>query len=603
MSARASDFTIELGPGIRISARRLWVENLLITANSGGGKSVAGRQLMEQAAAHCAMVVFDNKGEFWSLREAIDVILVGRKGELPIDVAIAADLARFVRANGCRVVIDLSGVDDETKQAFVATFVSALLGLPDELWRVPLLVYVSEAQLLAPEEGRPVSRKAIRDLATLGRQQRICTVIDTQRLAEVAKAVIGSVTNNMMIGRLSSDVDLARATNAMGYGGRNGKELAAQMRRFDPGWFLCSGQAFDPDGTVDDEGQLVPVRTNPKTRTRHVDPAEDFDLVPPPPSASVRSLVAALAKLATEHASSSEPQSSGRSGKRTGPALAPVAVDSDAIARARHEGYDEGYIRGSADARARAESALADLIEEVRQQLIALSGEPMTGMLAAQLATLTEAFPAGGAPIDHSRRTAIQQRVAARSRRSPRARVSAPESPKLERSKVRPTAPLDDSGAPERILMVALAHPGRVSKDRVAVLARVSTRKSTLRNALTKLRGRGDIVSHGDEIEATAKARREHPSVPALPTGRALLEFWRDELGDGAPRQLFDCFVLFDGPIDAAKLAELSGVRNDRSTMRNALTKLRRLGLITKGRPPQLNPELRVAIGKKARAA
>lgn len=583
MTTRASDFTIELGPGLRLSARKLWVENLLITANSGGGKSVAGRQLIEQALPHCAMVVFDYKGEFWSLRDAFDVILVGRKGELPIDVAIAPELARFVREQGCRVVVDLSGVDEDTKQAFVAAFVAALLGLPDRLWRVPMLVYVSEAQMFAPEEGRPVSRKAIRDLATLGRQQRICTVLDTQRIAEVAKAALGSV-NNRMFGRLNSDVDLARATGALGLSGKNAKAAALQMKRFEPGWFFCEGPAFDPDGTTNADGDLAPARTNPKTRTRHIDPAEDFDLVPPPPSASVTKLLGAL----TSRAAQAKADTDAKPEAAAEPGAGLRKMWSREEKAAKQEDYDLGFAAGrdagrreaSDELRAAAERVLRgyhDSICKGLEQTVGVVNETFTRRLD-ELVGLSPSEPAPTLP-----RSAPARRA--------RVTTSAPKTALVG----------DGDGAPERVLMVLLAHPGRVSRARVAIMAHVSVQKSTLRNALTKLKGRGDIVTIGDELEATAKARREHPNVPPLPTGAELVEFWRGELGEGAPRQLFETFVRERSWMTHSYLAEKSGVRNDKSTMRNALTKLRGLGLITKGRTPQLHPELVDALEKVPR--
>ncbi len=54
---------------------------LLIQANSGGGKSWLLRLIAERAGIQT--IVLDNEGEFASLREAVDVLLVGASGELP----------------------------------------------------------------------------------------------------------------------------------------------------------------------------------------------------------------------------------------------------------------------------------------------------------------------------------------------------------------------------------------------------------------------------------------------------------------------------------------------------------------------------------------
>jgi DNA helicase HerA-like ATPase len=56
---------------------------LLIQANSGGGKSWLLRLIAERAGIQT--IVLDNEGEFASLREAVDVLLVGAGGELTAD--------------------------------------------------------------------------------------------------------------------------------------------------------------------------------------------------------------------------------------------------------------------------------------------------------------------------------------------------------------------------------------------------------------------------------------------------------------------------------------------------------------------------------------
>jgi hypothetical protein len=57
---------------------------LLIQANSGGGKSWLLRLIAERAGIQA--IVLDNEG----LREAVDVLLVGARGELPANPRHAA---------------------------------------------------------------------------------------------------------------------------------------------------------------------------------------------------------------------------------------------------------------------------------------------------------------------------------------------------------------------------------------------------------------------------------------------------------------------------------------------------------------------------------
>jgi hypothetical protein len=78
---------------------------LLIQANSGGGKSWLLRLIAERAGIQT--IVLDNEGEFASLREAVDVLLVGAGGELTADPRHAALLARRLLEYKVSAVVDL----------------------------------------------------------------------------------------------------------------------------------------------------------------------------------------------------------------------------------------------------------------------------------------------------------------------------------------------------------------------------------------------------------------------------------------------------------------------------------------------------------------
>lgn len=615
MATRASDFTIELGPGLRISARKLWVENMLIVANSGGGKSVAGRQLIEQCAPHCAMVVFDYKGEYWSLREAFDVIIVGRKGELPIDVAIAPKLASFVRESGCRVVVNLSGVDEDTKAAFVAAFADALLSLPEDMWRMPLLVYVSEAQMLAPEQGRPVSRKAIRDLGTLGRQMRICTVLDTQRLAELAKAALGSV-NNRMFGRQNSDVDLARATAALGLSGRNAKKAASEMKQFDPGTFACEGAAFlFGDEAVETSGMTC-ARTNPKTKTRHIDPAEDFDLVPPPPSANVRALVQALGRQA--QAARAEPivDRDSKPSKR-----AAASVSSPAGEDRYQQGYDKGLVDGRMEAYAAVRRLGADFIAELgeafKRKLGVITGE-LPSLLNATLLDFNAAIHGLRGPEEPDRLThAPVRRGAARTPVEYDGVVASTVAPVRARPQPRgapKTETADGLGDSQRdkYLRVIISAGGPISRRRAAMMAGIGTRSSSLRDVTSMLKRDGMVETSPSEIWATEAAKTRYPNVAPPMWGEELIEHWLRFFKLAAARDLLEVLINAkrhgEGPLSREEAAHRANISIRSSNWRDGMSLLRRAKIMNPGEELELTVDFWAAISsgppkKRKRAA
>jgi uncharacterized protein len=78
---------------------------LLVQANSGGGKSWLLRLIAERAGIQT--IILDDEGEFASLREAVDMLLVGAAGELPAVPRQAALLARRLIEYKVSAVVDL----------------------------------------------------------------------------------------------------------------------------------------------------------------------------------------------------------------------------------------------------------------------------------------------------------------------------------------------------------------------------------------------------------------------------------------------------------------------------------------------------------------
>jgi len=72
--------------GVNIDIQRILEGRLLIVANSGGGKSYTIRKFMEVTHGKVQQILIDIEGEFSSLREKFDYILVGKDGDIPINI-------------------------------------------------------------------------------------------------------------------------------------------------------------------------------------------------------------------------------------------------------------------------------------------------------------------------------------------------------------------------------------------------------------------------------------------------------------------------------------------------------------------------------------
>src|SRR5919205_1007321 len=100
----------------------------LICASSGLGKSWLLRLISETVASSVQTIIIDPEGEFSSLREKLDLLIVSENGDLRADIRSAGLLARKLAETGVSAVIDiydLPGKEDPwvKRRMFVAEFI------------------------------------------------------------------------------------------------------------------------------------------------------------------------------------------------------------------------------------------------------------------------------------------------------------------------------------------------------------------------------------------------------------------------------------------------------------------------------------------------
>jgi Helicase HerA, central domain len=259
---------------------------LLIQANSGGGKSWLLRLIAERAGIQT--IVLDNEGEFASLREAVDVLLVGAGGELTADPRHAALLARRLLEYKVSAVVDLYELKLPDRRRFLKLFLESLVHLPRDLWR-PTLVVLDEAHIYCPERGSEdaESTEAVISLMSQGRKRGFAGIIATQRLSKLHKDAAAEA-NNVIIGRTWLDADQVRAGDALGLS----KSDRLKLRDVGQGEFYAFGPAFGQPGVVHFRSDQV--------RTTHPRPGQRHLLTAPAPSRAIRGVLAKFADLPQE---------------------------------------------------------------------------------------------------------------------------------------------------------------------------------------------------------------------------------------------------------------------------------------------------------------
>lgn len=174
---------------------KLIASKLLLQAASGGGKSWAIRQLCEETYGKVPQIIIDPEGEFHTLREQYDYVLVAvRGGDIEASPKTAALLARRLVELSASAVIDLSEMKPGEQRLFVRRFLEAMLALPRDLWH-PTLVVIDEFHLFAPESGHgeAESLDACSDFSARARKRGFCLVGATTRIAKLHKDVAGNL--------------------------------------------------------------------------------------------------------------------------------------------------------------------------------------------------------------------------------------------------------------------------------------------------------------------------------------------------------------------------------------------------------------------------
>jgi uncharacterized protein len=230
------------GAPASLDLEELLATRLLVQGNSGSGKSHLLRRLLEQSAPWVQQAILDPEGDFVTLAEQFDHLVIKADDHTERGLQVAGERARIHRIS---TVLNLEGLDAENQMRRAAAFLGGLFEVDRNHW-YPMLVVVDEAQLFAPaiagevsDEARKLSLGAMTNLMCRGRKRGLAGVIATQRLAKLAKNVAAEASNFLM-GRTFLDIDMARAADLLGMERRQ----ADAFRDLERGQFMALGPAL-----------------------------------------------------------------------------------------------------------------------------------------------------------------------------------------------------------------------------------------------------------------------------------------------------------------------------------------------------------------------
>ncbi|QWC58258.1 DUF87 domain-containing protein [Erythrobacter sp. 3-20A1M] len=280
---------------VTFDVEELLATRLLVQGNSGSGKSHLLRRILEESAGLVQQVVIDPEGDFASLADVFDHVVIDAAAYSAAEIEALAGRIREHRAS---VVLALEGLEVEQQIRCAAQFLNALFDAPRAHW-YPALVVVDEAQMFAPSQGgemaedtRRMTLSAMTNLMCRGRKRGLAGIVATQRLAKLAKNVAAEASNFLM-GRTFLDIDMQRAADLLGMERRQ----AERIRDLERGHFLALGPAISRRPQAVKIGPvktgkalavegLMPLPEAPRAEMESLlvkDLAEEVAAAPPPP--------------------------------------------------------------------------------------------------------------------------------------------------------------------------------------------------------------------------------------------------------------------------------------------------------------------------------
>jgi len=559
-----------------------------IVARRGAGKTYTALKLTEELVrASLPVAVLDPLGVCYGLRTSADgksaglpvTILGGDFGDLPLEPTDGAVVARFIVEHPGAYVLDLSGPGFDSLRSqdrFAEDFMVALYRAKNSD-RTPLHLVMDEADSFAPQRpGEDQKRMlgAAEAIVRRGRSRGLGVTLITQRPAVINKNVLSQVELLVAL-----QVTAPQDRKALEEWAKGFSEKPDRDRFLDGLARLKVGEAWLWSPAWLGIFQQVMVK-------RRV----TFDSSSTPKAGETRTIPRVLAPVDLD-ALKAEMEASIEKAKAEDPKVLAATIREQAkrIRELEAVSPTPDVVEAVVEVPVVPPELVAalDSYRGLHERLIQTTGAlvdemaPVTAAVEKALLECEVGSPATKAKLPAARpiaRTGTPAPAPAPRPARPAAR-STRDSP-VENPESTPTFGPDS--APARILAALAKFPDGRTRRQLAALTGLAARKSTIRNALSTLRVAGLIEEQGDLIRLTDAGVDAAGGVDPLPTGPALLDHWRSEVGgaDSAPRRIFDLLVdRWPETLSRADITDQTGY--DGSTLRNALSKLRSYDLIT----------------------
>lgn len=585
---------LKLGDGLNIPIEMAG-QAVALVGIRGSGKTNTGGVIAEELLDHGQqIVVIDPTDAWWGLRSKYPVFIFGgMHGDLELTENDGKTLAEFVVQERVPVILSLRHLRKGAQRRLITEFCEELYHLKGRTeYRTPLTVFIDEAPQFIPqrvigEMARLVG--AVQDMILLGRSVGFGVVMISQRFATL-NADVRTQADTVIVHRLPSPLD----RKALNEWIEENASIAEQKEVLSSLATLKTGEAWlwAPYFDLFKRQQIRARRTFDSSAApkRGAAPAVPKDLT----KIDIEKLKGKMAS-AIETAKANDPKELKRqigelrkenerlsktanviTSKTTAEKPVPALTDADraliekladairlrledagsqmrtlqarlqvAVTDAAHE-----YFNDNLDV---ARKAMADIEGVLEKPSVKKLLEKLNGLAVAPVPSLSK-------PV-HIMRTE---------------RTQVP-GPKLQART--PSAGGDSNGhlppGEHATLTAALTYPDGLERKRLGVLT--GYKRSSRDAYIVRLQAKGLVDTNGTCIYPTPEGRTALPDFEPLPTGQALVDYWRARLPEGE-RKTLD--VLLDTSGDTARdiIDESTGYK--RSSRDAYLIRLKARGLV-----------------------
>ena len=533
-----------------------------LLAVRGSGKTNAARALAEEMfEAGLPFVAIDPVGSWYGLRAGKDgkatgglpiFIFGGDHGDVPLTRGSGELVADLVVNDRLACIVDLSGFDSEVdKKAFLLAFARRFY----QKNRDPIHLFLEEADDYIPQNPMKDElqlKRAWENIVRRGRGRGIGMTLITQRSAVVNKDVLTQV-ETLFVMRTTGPQDI--------------KAIEGWTKYHDFGHDLLSKLS----GLEDGEAYVWSphfLKTNKRFKFR-MSCTFDSGATPKNLKGTAARKIATLRDVDVDKLKG-----------RIEATVEKVKLENPALLR--------GEVMHLKAALAGRELTIKQL------QVMLNAAEPLVDLGA--LNALIIKLGLASEKTEESIKELIKlkdlaagsgQVKVARAKTGPE--TSAPRVP-VKKSRELPAGARTDGefklqACPRRLLEVlAVHHPSYMKASAVSILSGYSVKSSGFQNGLSTLRVAGLIVGKSDGLVATELGLNVAGEVHVLPTGKELLEYWKEKL-DKCPASLlqviYDAGKMREQAVTKEYIAEHSGYSVGSSGFQNGLSTLRTLELIT----------------------